>query len=97
MKELWGKLVYSLSRASTSLLFKGMQALFQLFSVASFENKDFYHQFVLKKLEFEKLFEQLNKRLGQVFSEIVALIDTHSHCSIAQLKTQVQAKALQYF
>ena len=78
VKEMWTQLTYSLCRASTPLMFKATQSLFCVFTTISFLNKSFYEQFVLKRLDFEKILTALHSRLQLAFNEVVSQLQLGS-------------------
>lgn len=57
---MWQQLIYCLCRARPTLLFKATQNLFCIFTVISYLNKNFYEQFILKKLDFQKLVSSIH-------------------------------------
>jgi len=88
VKEMWSQLTYSLCRASTPLLFKATQNLFCVFTTISFLNKSFHEQFILKKLDFEKIISSISNRLLATYNEIVNELKCNSgqYFSLYQLK-----------
>ena len=42
-----------------------------MFTTISYLNKTFYEQFILKKLDFEKIFTSIHSRLQSVYDEVV--------------------------
>ena len=63
IKEMWNKLMYSMCRCPTSKMIKMINYLFSVLTAFQFMNKQFYEQFILKKLEFEPLMTELAERL----------------------------------
>lgn len=88
VKEMWSQLTYSLCRASTPLIFKATQNLFCVFTTINFLNKSFYEQFILKKLDFEKIISSIYNRLLITYNEIVNELKKSSdqYISLYQLK-----------
>jgi hypothetical protein len=56
---MWGKLQFSISRCPLLYLIKFSCYLFSVLTAFQYLNKQFYEQFILKKLEFEPLFSEL--------------------------------------
>ena len=55
--------MYSVCRCPTSKLLKLVNSLFSILTAFQYLNKSFYEQFILKKLEFEPIFTELQDRL----------------------------------
>jgi hypothetical protein len=71
IKEMWGKLLYSLCRCPTPKMIKLLNSLFSVLTAFQFLNKPFYEQFMLKKLEFEPLFTELQDRLKPIYQSVL--------------------------
>lgn len=85
---MWCQLIYCLCRARPVLLIKATQNLFCIFTTISYLNKNFYEQFILKKLDFSKLISSIHSRLKDVYDDVEAEFRTKSMhmLSIAELK-----------
>mmetsp|Transcript_40261 Transcript_40261/g.61437 ORF Transcript_40261/g.61437 Transcript_40261/m.61437 type:complete len:120 (+) Transcript_40261:433-792(+) len=67
---MWNKLMYALCRAESPVLFKTVQKILCVFNAVSYLNKSIYEQFILKKLDFEKLFQAIHGRLHHEYASI---------------------------
>ena len=91
---MWSQLAYSLCRSTPQLMFKAIQSLFCVFTAISYLNKNFYEQFILKKLDFEKIFSSIHVRLQAVYDELVDELKTKSdqYISIYQVREEAIEK-----
>lgn len=64
-------MTYSLCRSTPALLFKATSSLLCVFTTISYLNKNFYEQFILKKLDFEKILSSIHLRIQNVYNEVV--------------------------
>jgi hypothetical protein len=85
---MWSQLTYSLCRSTPHLLFKAIQSLFCVFTTISYLNKNFYEQFILKKLDFEKIFTSIHSHLQRVYEEVVNELKENSdlYISVYQIR-----------
>ena len=72
IKEMWSKLMYSVCRCPTSKLFKLLNSLFSIMTAFQYLNKSYYEQFILKKLEFEPLFTEIQERLRHFYNSYLS-------------------------
>lgn len=56
IKEMWEKLCYSLTRSETSEMLAIVQYIFCTLTAFQILNKSYYDSFILRKLDFDKLF-----------------------------------------
>ena len=68
---MWGKLLYSMCRCPTPKMLKLMNSLFSMLTAFQYFNKTFYEQFILKKLEMEPLFTELQDRFKPIYQEVL--------------------------
>ena len=68
---MWGKLLYSMCRCPTAKMLKLINSLFSMLTAFQYFNKTFYEQFILKKLEMEPLFTELQDRFKPIFQEVL--------------------------
>jgi hypothetical protein len=68
---MWGKLLYSMCRCPTAKMLKLMNSLFSMLTAFQYFNKTFYEQFILKKLEMEPLFTELQDRFKPIYQEVM--------------------------
>ena len=68
---MWGKLLYSMCRCPTAKMLKLMNSLFSMLTAFQYFNKTFYEQFILKKLELEPLFTELQDRFKPIYQEVL--------------------------
>ena len=70
------------------MLFKATQNLFCVFTTISFLNKSFHEQFILKKLDFEKIISSIHNRLQSAYNDITNELKLNSdqYVSVCQLK-----------
>lgn len=80
-------------------MLKATQSLFCVFTAISYLSKSFYEQFVLKKLDFEKILTALHARLQTVYTEVVNHLrkNSDSFVSICQLREFVVGKVRSLF
>jgi hypothetical protein len=67
VKEMWAQLTYALARSTTNCMVKTIESLINLFQIVCYLAKSFYEQFLLKKLDFSKLFMPLGDRVAALF------------------------------
>lgn len=53
------------------MLFKATQNLLCVFTTIGYLNKNFYEQFILKKLDFEKILSAIHSRLQAAYNDVV--------------------------
>ena len=96
---MWSQLTYCLCRATPSLLFKATQHLFCVFTTISYLNKNFYEQFILKKLDFEKIISSIRNRLQSAYNDITNELKLNSdqYLSVSQLKDFALARVQALF
>ena len=85
---MWSQVTYSLCRARPAFLLQATQSLLCVFTTISYLNKNFYEQFILKKLDFEKIISSIHGRLQAVYNDIVNELKkaTGQFLSIYQLR-----------
>jgi len=71
IKEMWGKLLFSMCRCPTAKMLKLMNSLFSILTAFQYFNKTFYEQFILKKLEMEPIFTELKDRFKTIYQEVL--------------------------
>lgn len=71
IKEMWGKLLYSVCRCPTPQLVKLVNYLFSVLTAFQYLSKNFYEHLILKKLEFEPLFSELAERFRHLYNGVV--------------------------
>jgi len=73
IKEIWSKSLYSLFRCEDGTFFTYFAVLLSGLFVYSYKNKQHYEQFILRRLEFESLFSEMNSRVSSMVSSTVEI------------------------
>ena len=71
IKEMWDKLVYCLCKCETSVLLRIAHHLFTIITVYHFICRTFCEQFVLRKLDFESLINEIYFRFIVTYFTII--------------------------
>ena len=67
---MWGKFSHCLVRSEASAFFRTASHLFSILTAFQFLHKNFYDQFILKKLEFEPIITEVSERLRTLYSQV---------------------------
>ena len=70
IKEMWEKLCYSLSRSETSEMLNLTQFIFCTLTAFQIQHKSYYDSFILRRLDFEKLFTSISERLTTILNDV---------------------------
>lgn len=92
VKEMWVQLTYALARATTNTMVKTVESLINLFQIVCFLSKTFHEQFLLKKLDFTKLFIPLADRIAALFRQCQDTIQAGKPVSLDKIKATFEGK-----
>jgi len=69
IREMWDKMIYTLCRCPFDRFIKQTCHIFSMLTALQFLHKSFYESFVLRRLDFKKLMEEIFERLNTVFND----------------------------
>ena len=94
---MWDKMIYTLCRCPFDRFIKSTCHVFTILTAFQFLHKTFFDQFILRKLDFKKLMEEIVERLNGVFSEVHGYIvnsDQSFETTKAKVTDQLRSKFL---
>ncbi|CDW73908.1 UNKNOWN [Stylonychia lemnae] len=89
IKEMWDKLSYSLCYSESRTMFRVVNHLFSILTAFQSLQKQYYDQYMLKKLEFEKILCEISDKLKIVFIRIMESTKESNFDDISLLKNSL--------